>query len=62
MSGISAARRGIPPELRLRCREATAREGRGGVAIFFWGIIYLMNHTGGLDGVFPRITGIQGAK
>ena len=35
MSGISAARRGIPPELRLRCREATAREGRGGVAIFF---------------------------
>ena len=27
MSGISAARRGLPPELRLRCREATAREG-----------------------------------
>ena len=26
-SGISAARRGLPPELRLRCREATAREG-----------------------------------
>ena len=35
ISGISAARRGIPPELRMRCREATAREGRGGVAIFF---------------------------
>ena len=28
ISGISAARRRIPPELRLRCREATAREGR----------------------------------
>ena len=27
MSGISAARRGLSPELRLRCREATAREG-----------------------------------
>ena len=27
MSGISAARRGVPLELRLRCREATAREG-----------------------------------
>ena len=27
-SGISAARRRLPPELRLRCREATAREGR----------------------------------
>ena len=30
MSGISAARRGVPPELRLRCREATAREKRRG--------------------------------
>ena len=27
ISGISAARRRIPSELRLRCREATAREG-----------------------------------
>ena len=29
-SGISAARRGIPPKLRLRCREATERRGRRG--------------------------------
>ena len=40
ISGISAARRRIPPELRLRCREATAREGRGASANppkFGWG-------------------------
>ena len=30
MSGISAARRGLSPELRPRCREATARGGRRG--------------------------------
>ena len=30
ISGISAARRGIPPKLRLRCREATERRGRRG--------------------------------
>ena len=35
ISGISAARRRIPPELRLRCREATAREGHCGGAVGF---------------------------
>ena len=35
ISGISAARRRIPPALRLRCREATAREGHCGGAVGF---------------------------
>ena len=35
ISGISAARRRIPPALRLSCREATAREGHCGGAVGF---------------------------